>query len=261
MKIISKLSLITLIIGLLIVVISTGLTSCSSSSDAGTGGTSVFDTADISNGVFKHTATISGKTYAEWSVAWWQWIMGVPSINNNQIYNPLLDTTGSQAGLGHQGSSIFFLAGIVDKPNAKKNVIRTVTIPHTYAIFFPLEAMLQDPFVSGTSNTDTMKARLSRFMAFDAGDANVKLDGVGLITFANRTLYTTSNGTAFSYSVPTDNLYTYMSIGVAAGVVTPAYANGYYIMLGPLAPGQHELVFNANIRNIVRNVTYKITSQ
>lgn len=259
MKIISKLSLITLIIGLLIVVISTGLTSCSSSSDTG-GSTAVFDTADISNGVFKHSATISGKKYAEWSVAWWQWVMGVPSINNNQIYNPLLDTTGAQSGLGHQGSSIFFLAGIVNKPDAKKNVIRTVTIPHTYAIFFPLAAMLQDPFIAGTSNTDTMKARLNRFIGIEAGDANVKLDGAGLITLTNRNLYRTSNATAFSYSVPTDNLYTYMSIGVAAGAVTPAFADGYYIMLAPLAVGSHDLTFNAVIRGVVKSVTYKITS-
>lgn len=262
MKTISKLSLITLIIALLIVVISTGLTSCSSSTGSpGTKDTVIaFNSNDIVGGIFKPTATIAGKTYSQWASTWWQWAMGIPATGNGQIFNPLLDTTGSLTSMGNRGSSMFFLAGLVSTPDPGKNIIRTVTIPHTHAIFFPIGAMLQDPFISGTSNTDVMHANLTDFIGNRIGDVNIKLDGVGILTINTRNTYKFSNSEAFNYTIPDNNIYTYIGKGVNAGIVTPAFADGFYVMLGPLAPGPHDLTFNAVIRNIVRSVTYKITS-
>lgn len=261
MKTISKLSLITLIIALLIVVISTGLTSCSSSADTGTKDSVIaFNSNDIVGGIFKPSAVIAGKTYKEWAITWWQWVMAIPATSNGQIYNPLLDTTGLQASFGNRGSSMFFLAGLVTTPNAKKNIIRTVTIPHTHAIFLPVGAMLQDPYISGTSSTDVMHANLADFIGNKIGDVNIKLDGVPIFTINTRNAYRVANSEAFSYTIANNNIYTYIGKGVNAGIVTPAFADGFYVMLGPLVPGPHDLILNAFIDGEVKNLTYKITS-
>src|SRR5262245_28159783 len=46
-----------------------------------------------------------GKSYGEWSAAWWRWAAAFP-VNSN----PLLDQTGANAALG-QSNSVWFLAG------------------------------------------------------------------------------------------------------------------------------------------------------
>src|SRR3954451_15228378 len=50
-------------------------------------------------------ATVANKTYAEWSAAWWQWML---ALTNGA--NPTFSTTGSNCG--HQQSGpVFFLTG------------------------------------------------------------------------------------------------------------------------------------------------------
>ena len=49
-------------------------------------------------------ASVAGRSQAEWSVAWWQWVLSFPE---NQ--NPNVDTTGAFSFLGDQGP-VFFLA-------------------------------------------------------------------------------------------------------------------------------------------------------
>ena len=46
-----------------------------------------------------------GKTYGEWSNAWWQWAYSIPAPNN-----PVLDTTGANCDVGQSGQ-VWFLAG------------------------------------------------------------------------------------------------------------------------------------------------------
>ena len=47
-----------------------------------------------------------GRSYGEWSAAWWQWAYGIPVPTN-----PLFDETGALCGNGQTGK-VWFLAGV-----------------------------------------------------------------------------------------------------------------------------------------------------
>ncbi|HEU5229311.1 MAG TPA: hypothetical protein VFU49_15955, partial [Ktedonobacteraceae bacterium] len=60
-----------------------------------------------------------GRTYGEWSNAWWQWAFSIPTP-----VNPLLDTTGAHCSEGQSGP-VWFLAGTI----TSGPVTRHCTIP------------------------------------------------------------------------------------------------------------------------------------
>ena len=55
--------------------------------------------------VFPVDAKPYGKSYAEWSAIWWQWLLSIPKDTS-----PAGDTTGKNCGTNQQGP-IWFLAG------------------------------------------------------------------------------------------------------------------------------------------------------
>lgn len=245
---------------ILVVFIYSGLSSCSSSTTPLTQTPTVYNDSDIAGGIFKPNSKPGGKTLAEWSVAWWQWAYSIPATNPpGTIYHPLLeiDSAAPHADLGNQGSSMFFLGGLITK-TASYNIIRKVTIPHTYAIFFPVAALLEDPIATGTSRVDTMQSRLQTFIGY-AGERNVKIDGNAVLAPASTNQYREHSAT-FSYNLPANNLYQYFGAAAPAGTITPAMADGWYIMLAPLAVGKHTLYFNSNINGGIQQMTYEITS-
>src|SRR2546423_112062 len=80
-----------------------------------------------------------GKTYGEWSNAWWQWALLNPVVKGNEQANPLFDTTGASCGVGQSGK-VWFLAGIVTvnySPGAG-TITRNCTIPTGTALFVPV---------------------------------------------------------------------------------------------------------------------------
>ena len=62
---------------------------------------------------------IAGYTQLQWAQEWWKWAIGVPAPNN-----PLLDTTGANAGVNNNGP-VFFVAGV----NGSGTYARTFTVP------------------------------------------------------------------------------------------------------------------------------------
>ena len=67
-----------------------------------------------------------GKTYAEWSVKWWQWVFSLPATNS-----PILDTGDCSAG---QSGPVWFLASTF----GCTTTTRSCTIPAGVALFFPI---------------------------------------------------------------------------------------------------------------------------
>ena len=55
--------------------------------------------------IVKPHATFLGKTMADWTAAWWDWLLDAP---DNQ--NPLTDTTGAFQNVNNT-LPVFFLAG------------------------------------------------------------------------------------------------------------------------------------------------------
>ena len=73
-------------------------------------------------------ASVAGRSQAEWSVAWWQWVLSFPE---NQ--NPNVDTTGAFSFLGDQGPVFFLAATFGSTP-----VTRSATVRSDQFLFFPL---------------------------------------------------------------------------------------------------------------------------
>ncbi|MDP4235079.1 MAG: hypothetical protein Q8919_01365 [Bacteroidota bacterium] len=242
---------------LLLIAITTS--SCSNSTSTGTA-TPGYNDSDIVEHVFKHTATVYGKTYTQWSTQWWQWVMSVPATTaTGAINNPMVDTNGAQASIGQQGS-VFFLGGKFTNATVS-SVTRSVTIPATEPIFFPIAALLQDQIITGNTNTTTMQANLVAFIGSLGGIA-VSLDNV-LIFPTNKSGSTHNPSGQFSYTLPDKNIYQYLGLTANAQTVSPAFADGYYVMLGPLTAGSHVLKFSYNFASSQRSqqVTYNITSK
>src|SRR5947209_4560004 len=71
--------------------------------------------------------TYAGKTYGQWSAAWWQWAAPMPAQAS-----PVSDTTGVHCGVKQDGP-VWFLAG-----TSGGTVTRQCTIPNNLGIFFPI---------------------------------------------------------------------------------------------------------------------------
>ena len=205
---------------------------------------------------------VAGKSLGEWSAVWWKWAYAIPASDN-----PLLDTTGANAKLGDVGP-VFFLAGWFG--TAPGPVTRNVTIPANKYVFFPLLNLVDDNVGNGctTPTTTPCAGRLTidqLFAQLESSFVNISalhasIDGVSVgDLFAHREV-----APAFSYTFQiTDNLAEAVN-GYAgpdsAGTVFPAVADGYYLMLRPLAVGHHAINFGGAFSGgFSLDITYQVT--
>jgi len=206
-------------------------------------------------------SVVAGKTLGEWSALWWKWAYAIPANDN-----PTLDTTGAKAKFGDVGP-VFFLAGWFGTPPGP--VTRTVTIPGQKFIFFPIENAVDDNVGNGCTvptttpcagrlTIDQLFAQLEGFLNVTALHASIDGQSVSDL-FDHR-----ERAPAFSYVYQlTDNLAEAV-LGYAgpdsAGTVFPAVAEGYYLMLRPLPPGQHTIKFGGTFGGVGSlDMTYQLT--
>jgi hypothetical protein len=219
--------------------------------------------AQPSNGrVLPPHSTVAGRTLGEWSAVWWKWAYAIPVDDN-----PLLDSTGAKSKFGDVGA-IFFLAGLFN-PSGNASVTRTVTIPANKFIFFPLENFVDDNVGNGCATPsstpcptrltiDELRAQINGVLpGITALHASIDGQPVSDL-FSHR-----ETAPAFSYTLQlTDNLQEVVN-GIttsdATGTVFPAVADGFYLMLRPLPPGQHVIDFGGTVFGTPVDVTYQVT--
>lgn len=177
-----------------------------------------------------------GKTYNEWVVAYWQWAMSIP-IATNPWFN---DSTGAFAGIGQSGP-VWFLGG-----TAGDSVTRDITIPSGKALFLPVHpwifgAMVFDCDPSNPGVTcDVQSLKKSAAAAAKAAtELNVSIDGKAVQDVKDYRVVSAPLG--FYVTVPDDNIATFLGTAVPAGTYGPHVADGYYMLLAPLAPGAHTI--------------------
>src|SRR5437764_681920 len=73
-------------------------------------------------------AQLAGKSVAQWSEMWWQWLLAVPNI-----HDPGLDQTGEKCQYGQSGP-VWFLAGSY----GGGKVVRRCTIQEGKYVLFPV---------------------------------------------------------------------------------------------------------------------------
>ena len=175
--------------------------------------------------VFPPDAVVFGKTYAEWSAVWWQWILSIPIPSN-----PAFDTTGQHCRV-QQSRPVFFLAGAGDF----QPVTRECRVPSDTSLFFAIiNAECSDveppPFFGGT---DAERLACAQELIDDVGvnTLSVTIDGVEVEDLSSFRV----PSPPFNFRMPAQDNFLSLP-GVTRG---RSASDGYWLMLEPLSPGPH----------------------
>jgi hypothetical protein len=190
------------------------------------------------------TAKVEGKTYAEWSAAWWQW-----GISIKKERNPILDKTGAFAAEGQDGP-VFFLAG-----NSGGKTSRKCTVPANKPIFLPIINYIESDVPDKADEKKLLSTAKTKMDA--AQDVQATLDDkpiAGLDHFRVASAIFTFTGPDKADAAFED------CFGKQK-----AASDGYWLMLKPLTPGKHTLHFKAKVKPeqgkdpFELDVTYELT--
>lgn len=211
------------------------------------------------------------KSYAAWTVTWWQWLMSFDCASS-----PLNDPTGANGGAGQSGP-VYFLVGTTGG-----SAVRNVTIGKDKAILFPLintindypcpdpnfqppaGQSLEDFLLEGAASFINLTENLSITldgkdlgnegdgdMGDDDGDDDDEDDGINLLDyrFPTELFNFTGNPDLINCLDP-----------CVTGTSQVAVSDGYWIMLKKLKKGKHVLHFHAEvpIYGFVVDVRYNI---
>jgi hypothetical protein len=194
-------------------------------------------------GVLPVTANAHGKSYGEWSAAWWQWVLSIPTT-----VNPLPDATGAECAQGQSGH-VWFLVGVV---NVSGQAERSCTIPSGTALFFPVINTECSTLEAGIFHGNNETELRSCAHAFSFTDLQASIDGVSLTNLASYEI----DSPLFTFTLPEDNVlgitappFTGMSVGL-----------GVYLLLAPLPVGEHTLHFGGtDSTGFTLDITYHLT--
>ena len=212
-----------------------------------------------------------GLTYGEWSAKWWQWLLAQPGD-----VNPGFDATGIHCAQGQSGQ-VWFLAGTFDTADP---LARSCTIPGGTALFFPVLNTSYIGFPTVVADTpqqalEIAKQDMDDFLSRSSLAAEV--DGTPVAELLN---YRRASP-VFDVTLPSDNPFGITEVDCPADNAFLTFssdnpfltfppdnpfslacgarsaADGVYLMLAPLAPGNHTIHFRAS-GPVSLNVTYNI---
>ncbi|MFO1417862.1 MAG: hypothetical protein U1E83_04265 [Methylotetracoccus sp.] len=179
---------------------------------------------------------VFGRTYAEWTAKWWQWV-----LLGTESSNVLDDETGALCASNQPKQKVWFLAGT----RGKAGVQRQCTIPANRALLFPLVNIMWTD-CPNSPDEDLTDAEVRAILAgVDDLDCQISatLDGVPIA--AHELLTVRTQSTKFHSVLPKN--------GLGAGDCTPKIppgrtgrqlADGYWVMVPPLSPGKHVLAMH-----------------
>ena len=204
--------------------------------------------SSVNPGVYPPSSTPFGKTYGEWAAVWWQWAMALPAA-----HHPVFDTTGADAALAQSGP-VWYLAatgggGVYE---------RTCTAPAGKGVLVPIMPWIFAIPMDGTTDGEILRG--ARTAVDHVTEVEADLDGVvmtGLWSYRAESPY-------FGYDAPPGDQCWVPDYGGTHRAV----ADGYWLVLKPLAPGPHTLHFRAkcvfpavypNVSVFEGEVTYHLT--
>jgi hypothetical protein len=190
--------------------------------------------------VFDRDARPYGISMERWGELMWKWIFRQPAAAN-----PLLDLTGDDCGVDQAGP-VWFLPSIVPGGSVFHGE-RTCTIPPHKALLVQTDSLLNefpcpDPAFKpapGQSLFDFLSALTTEFI--DSVDLlELSIDGVAQpnmldYRFASKDLFHFTGDLSLQTALD----------GCVTGHLQPAVTDGYLVMVKPLPPGHHTLVWHA----------------
>jgi hypothetical protein len=160
-----------------------------------------------------------GRTYADWTASWWQWVLSIPKIDN-----PLLDQNGKNCA-NNQSGPVWFLAGTL-----QGQAERSCTIPADKAILFPV-INYEASVAEGDGTTDEELTARVRYEMDEITNMRAMVSG----TNVNELRQYRIQSPPFNVTLPTDNV-----LGLPAQT-TKMMSEGYWLFLKPLEPGNYDL--------------------
>jgi hypothetical protein len=171
-------------------------------------------------------ALVNGKTYGYWAGKWWKWAMELPVEGNPTTDTPDFDVTDGQTG------DVWNLAAFFGTGE------RTCTIPADKYLMVGLLntewSSLEDPFPETEEEQAEIAASVADFIVVDS--LFFEIDGVPVENLADFRFQSPQ----FKFKAPTPWIF-----GPTGGKGT-AVADGYYVMLQPLSPGEHTLHYGGS---------------
>ena len=197
-------------------------------------------------GVIPPNANPYGKSYAEWSIDWWQWLASAPLDQN-----PGLDETGEFVDWGQSGP-VWFLA-----PNFGGVSVRDAIVPPGTALFIDVTAF-ETSTREGHGTTEEELRGTAAYVVGLMENLSCEIDGVAVEMLE---AYRTQSSEMFSLTVPDDNVFDLWGVPTDAGTYYPSVADGYYVMVAPLSVGNHTIHLHGEIPDFeyVTDVTFHLT--
>jgi len=169
-------------------------------------------------------AKVYGKKYSEWSANWWQWAMSLPVDGHPFVDDPSFDVTAGQTG------DVWFLA----TPFA--TTVRTCTIPAGKALFVGLmNAEASD--LEGYGSTAEEQLAGATYQADHITSVACDVNGVPVHKLEKNRVISPQ----FPFTAPNPWIF-----GSEGGNGT-AVADGYFVMITPLSPGQHTVRIRGSV--------------
>jgi len=192
-------------------------------------------------------STVAGKTVGEWTADWWNWTGAGPA-------NVFTDADGSVA-TQNQSGPVFFVAGT----QGGAAVSRSFEVPSGKFILLPLLNIIvangPDPGFTDTASEASAWADAQATATLFAS-----VDGTDLPDLSTHREKSPAN---FTYTVAAG------TGGFPAGTYTDANSDGFWLMLEPLAAGEHTIHFggtanafpadNPLIQSFTVDVTDRVT--
>jgi len=191
-----------------------------------------------------------GKTYGEWSAAWWTWAMELPVTG--PIPHPFVDDPAFDVTFGQSGK-VWFLA------TPFGTVSRSCTIPAGKALFVGL-LNVESSDLEGLGATEAEQRASSKWQADHIHDVTCSVDGHAVAHIENYRV----ESPQFDFTAPTPWLF-----GATGGAGT-SVSDGYFVMVHPLSVGVHTIHYSGRFHFAVAegdpfdwdaplDVTYHIT--
>jgi hypothetical protein len=227
--------------------------------------------------VFSRDTVTFGRSYGEWSAAWWQWALSMPAAKH-----PLFDTAQCSEG---QTGPVWFLGGNfcsdVNLPGCTPGVVeRSCAVPADTALFFPVvnseDSFLEERPVSNVHHPEfcAPQPTINCLRAFVESSIDpttnllAEIDGHAIPKLKERFRI---QSTAFDFTLPEGHVLGSLGEGdttpaglvvpYAPGAYAPAVDDGVYVMVKPLPGGTHDLHIKGTFPQFDFNidVTYHLT--
>jgi hypothetical protein len=178
---------------------------------------------ELNPGLYSPDSSLFGTSFPVWTTKWWQWFIGIPNTEQ-----PFPDTTGAKCNT-NQAGPVWYLVGSAGK------VERNCTIPSDKAIIFPI----LNTECSYSESPSLKNEEELRKCAVDSNKNAVLKASLDNREIKNIDRYRITSE-LFNVTYPSDPVFPTNSN------FSQAVSDGWFLMLEPLKPGQHEIKFSAS---------------